>query len=194
MTDKDATALSVDRFTTLLDAYGARIERWPVAHQPAARQLLVADAAARAALSEARALDTLLDRAAVPGRETPDDLVDRIVATAVKPRIVTTAAAPPALSSAPNATVPPLPGLTTAATAVAAPGSGSLGVRRLPAAAALAASLVLGIAIGSLDLLHMPMRGLIELASSEAHDSGIDRLVSSLHSDGLTTALDEDAP
>ena len=192
MTGKNAKAMSIDHFTTLLDAYGARLERWPPAHRLAAGQLLVADANARAAMAEARALETLLDRAAGPSRATPDDLVDRIVATAVKPRIVTSTSAPPTSSPAHDVVVAIAPGRMTSATALGGRNTGTFGVRRLPAAAALAASLVLGLAIGSLDLVHAPMRGLIELASSDGHESGVGRLVSSLQSDGLSTALDED--
>lgn len=190
MTDKDQT-MTRERFTTLLEVYGSSIERWPVAHRSTAGRLIGVDTEARAALAEARAFDALLDRAAARSSAVPSDLIDRIVAAAVKPRMVTTADATPKPSTnVVSITPPPLSTPSTGARRSA----DVFGVRRLPTAMALAASLVLGVAIGSLDLMHAPMRGLIEMAGNDGSDSGLIRLVSSLQSDGVSAVIDEDTP
>ena len=187
MTEKTAV-MPIERFTNLLEAYGSRVERLPAVHQTAARRLLVADAKACAAHDEARALDALLDRADEPVGAFPGDLADRIVAAALMPRVVATSDRRPAPGS--NAVSPALrPELQRTALARH---SSPFDLKRLPAAAALAASLVLGIAIGSHDLVSAPMRGLIEMARIDDHDTGLHRLVSSLHSDGVSAAIDED--
>jgi hypothetical protein len=79
-------AMTLDRLDQLLDAYGARAERWPDAEREAALALLAASAAARARRDAAATLDAVLDRtpAAAPSR----DLAHRILAGAPRPRVV----------------------------------------------------------------------------------------------------------
>ncbi|HYE00512.1 MAG TPA: hypothetical protein VEH84_14095, partial [Alphaproteobacteria bacterium] len=72
------------RLRALLDAYGARPERWPPAERAAALALLAASAEARAARAEAAALDALLDLAAAPAPSAA--LVGRILGDAAAPR------------------------------------------------------------------------------------------------------------
>lgn len=52
----------LDRFKTLVDAYGADPDRWPQDERAAAQDLLVQSAAARAYAAAAAPLDLILDR------------------------------------------------------------------------------------------------------------------------------------
>jgi len=72
------------RLRQILDAYGARPERWPEAERAAARALLASSPAARAAQADAARLDALLDAAPAPPAP-PAELAARIVAAA-RPR------------------------------------------------------------------------------------------------------------
>jgi len=56
--------MTLDRLALLLDAYGARPERWPDAEREAMQALLERSAEARIRLDEAAALDLLLEHAA----------------------------------------------------------------------------------------------------------------------------------
>ena len=78
-----SSLLSLDRFAELVDAYGAKPERWPEAERPGALALLNDSAQARALREQAAALDTLLDQAVVPA--TSPALADRILAMAPSP-------------------------------------------------------------------------------------------------------------
>jgi hypothetical protein len=60
--------MKLDRFTELLDAYGAEPRRWPPAERAAAQAFLAVSAEARGRLAAAAALDALLDQAAGAGR------------------------------------------------------------------------------------------------------------------------------
>jgi hypothetical protein len=75
-----ADEMTLDRLGALLDACGARPERWPDAERPAALALLFASREARARRDAAAALDAMLDRASAfaPSPE----LADRILAGA----------------------------------------------------------------------------------------------------------------
>jgi hypothetical protein len=81
--------MKLDRFTELLDAYGAEPRRWPSGERGAAQALLDVSAEARARLAAAAALDALLDQAAAA--EAPRDeaafarLSAEITATAQAP-------------------------------------------------------------------------------------------------------------
>lgn len=59
--------MSVERFRTLADAYGADIGRWPAAEREAGRKLLAGgDAACAAIIEEAAAIDDMLIAYRVP--------------------------------------------------------------------------------------------------------------------------------
>ena len=58
------SALPIDRFQSLLAAYGGRLELFPAAEREAAQALLASSAEARALLSAEAGLDALLGRAA----------------------------------------------------------------------------------------------------------------------------------
>jgi hypothetical protein len=71
---------------TTLDAYGANPERWPLARRAQLIALTQSDPAAASLLGEARAVDRLLEVTAVAQRpEVPLDLVARIMTTATNP-------------------------------------------------------------------------------------------------------------
>lgn len=72
--------MSLDRFATLADAYGADLRRWPQAEQAAARARLDRDARAQQVLAQAGALDAVLD--AVPRAVATHELRERVLAAA----------------------------------------------------------------------------------------------------------------
>jgi ferric-dicitrate binding protein FerR (iron transport regulator) len=78
--------MNAERFEQLIDAYGARPERWPEDERAAAEQWLAATPAAAARLDEARALDAALDAWTLPPASAV--LREKVVATAPKPRLV----------------------------------------------------------------------------------------------------------
>ncbi len=57
------TNLDFDRFTAIVDAYGAEPRRWPEAERDAALALAASDPRAEACLDEARVMDAMLDLA-----------------------------------------------------------------------------------------------------------------------------------
>ncbi len=72
--------ISIDRFRTLLDAYGAAAERWPEVERAAALALVAESAEARTLMDDARKLDDLLD--SLPVAEPSPDLTERLLAAA----------------------------------------------------------------------------------------------------------------
>jgi hypothetical protein len=72
-----ADVLALERH---LEIYGADQTRWPQQARERFALVLARDARARALLAEARALDRLLDRAPLPGAGRERALCDRIVA------------------------------------------------------------------------------------------------------------------
>jgi hypothetical protein len=72
--------LSLPAFEDLLDRWGDEIERWPAEWHAPARQLIAANAAARASLEESRRLRELLRDA--PPVQAPPGLLDRILKAA----------------------------------------------------------------------------------------------------------------
>lgn len=78
--------MTLDRLDELLDAYGARPERWPDGERDAALALVAGVPAARARVDAAAALDAVLDRA--PAVASSAALAGRILAGAPRPRVV----------------------------------------------------------------------------------------------------------
>lgn len=168
---------------TLLDAYGADTSRWPRHAQARAGVLLASDAQAGRLVAEAKALDALLGRAPLPAQERRTALADRIVAQALN-------AAPAGAghkAAAPSGIVIPWPGGASRARA-AKVWKGS----RQPAwsaAVLLAASLCIGIFVGTQDLAPGAVNNLMEAV---ALDSDFDQTAAAIGSDGLAVALDEE--
>ncbi len=72
--------ISIDRFRTLLDAYGATADRWPEVEREAALALVARSAEARTMMDDARKLDDLLD--SLPVADPSPELAGRILAAA----------------------------------------------------------------------------------------------------------------
>jgi hypothetical protein len=81
---KAGDAMGLDRFAELLDAYGARPERWPDGERAAALALLARSAQARALRDRAARLDALLDR--LPDVAPSPDLAARVLRAAPRRR------------------------------------------------------------------------------------------------------------
>ena len=75
--------MDLDRFTTILDAYGAAPERWPADERVDAEQLLNASPEARSLRDRAASLDRGLDRIATP-------VVSAVLADAIARRALAT--------------------------------------------------------------------------------------------------------
>jgi hypothetical protein len=162
MTSMSNKSMSLAEFARLLDVYGAERTRWPVEARAAAAHLIATDAEARRTLAEAEALDRLLKRAPVPGVAFEAALAERIVAAAQRsPRIVRLPGAQRAAVSAPEPASTPNPSVTAVGR-----GRGRLGLfsREVGAAGLLAASLIVGVVIGSSSLPTQVLPGLAEMA------------------------------
>lgn len=72
--------MNLDRFTDLLDAYGADLDLWPASEQRAATALLATVPEAREAQRRAAAADALLLRAGLPEIEPSEALRQRVLA------------------------------------------------------------------------------------------------------------------
>ncbi len=123
--------MNLERFTELLDAYGADLDRWPTSEQAAATTLLTDRADAREAQRRAAAVDILLLRAGLPDIEPSDALRQRILAQVAQ--------LPPALT----APATDWRGQIAEALALLFPTG-----RRMPQFAAFALALMIGISAG----------------------------------------------
>lgn len=201
--------MTLEKFQTLADAYGATLDRWPIQHRPAALQFLASDPAAHAIITEARALDRLLDLQPPLRDGVTEALADRIVTAA------TSGSARQfghQRDQSPNVVVAlprrqPQSGMNAGSNGNAngvlsadggtpaqpvATGSRARGFSRVwPIAAALAASLAFGITIGVHDLTHAPVRGLVVMASASG-DTEVDQFIAALHADGIASGTDEE--
>ena len=169
---------------SLLDAYGADMSRWPKQAQARAGVLLAADADAGRLMAEAKALDTLLGHAPMLAQERHAALADRIIAQALN------GASPVAARKAAAQTsgiVIPWPGAARERAKTPAWKAG-----RRPAwsaAALLAASLCIGVFVGTQDLAPTAVNNLMEAVTM---DADFDQTAATLGSDGLSVALDEE--
>jgi len=127
--------MAVDRDTELaafeqhLEVYGSRAERWPAATRKRFEPLLAEQARARELLADARALDRLLDRASMADPARVQALSDHIIDLATREVERPTAAV---VDLATRRRSRPLPRAS-----------------QLKLASALAASLIIGIFIGT---------------------------------------------
>ncbi|MDX5367022.1 MAG: hypothetical protein LPK88_11300 [Alphaproteobacteria bacterium] len=147
--------ISLERLEAIIDAYGASPMRWPAGERAAAEALLAASVEARSLLADARMLDGML--AAAPVEAPSDALVARLMAA--RPR----GAAAPAGPARPQ-------GFFRELVASVWP----YGSPVLPAGA-LAASIMLGVALGSVSEFTVIDGGLTASASEEADTD--DRLI-----------------
>jgi hypothetical protein len=150
MTEKstiDGTGL--DALEQVLERFGSDRTRWPAPVRRNFAGLLATSAEAKARLREAEALDRLLDLAPEPGIDTRA-LADRIMAAAAAE---TPAAAPPR---------------ARVAWAVFGGGAARTARAEWPAAAMLAASLVLGMFVGLNGTFDTAVAPLVAQASTDA--------------------------
>ncbi len=156
----------IDRLTCVVSAYGGDQERWPAADRKRLEAFLAEDPEARHLVEQARAFDTLLDAADTAAPDTTRVLTDRLMA-----RIAEDAGA----TATPAPTTGHMTGPTTGQV-VAFPGGRRRDrtprdqnePRSMPpwmAVAAMAASLVLGIALGANGYLEQATEGVTELAA-----------------------------
>lgn len=75
--------MNLDRFATLVEAYGADPHRWPVAERAAAQALLAASTEARRLLQQAEALDLVLS--VPPAAIEPSDALRARIMAQVTP-------------------------------------------------------------------------------------------------------------
>ena len=83
--------MNAEQFITLTEAYGADINRWPVAYQKPATEVIAHNLPAiKHALEQAAILDAMFDSSALlanPNLKTERALLDRIVASAPRQKI-----------------------------------------------------------------------------------------------------------
>jgi hypothetical protein len=85
-----SSKMTLERFAAIMDAYGTSPERWPADEHAAAEALLAETPAAQALATEAAKLDLML--AAAPVEAPSAALVERLMAA--RPRAATVAPAP----------------------------------------------------------------------------------------------------
>ena len=140
MTKMDRQAEDREALERLLDIYGADRTRWPARERLRFASVVSEDRAAAQLLAQADALDRLLEQAPRASGADIDALKERIMAAALRsgaPQLAVVASGKPALGSV-------MPVQTRRAAIAARFGRGEW-----PAAALLAASLVLGVMLGS---------------------------------------------
>lgn len=148
--------ITLERFAAIVDAYGASPMRWPVDERGPAEALLAVSAEARALLADARMLDGML--ASAPVEAPSGALVERLMAA--RPRA---AAAP--------ATAERTQGFFRELIAAIWP----YGSPALPTGA-LAASIVLGVALGSVSEIAVLDATSPAVTASDETETG-DRLI-----------------
>jgi hypothetical protein len=167
MTSMSNMSMSVAEIEQLLDVYGADRMRWPTEARAAAAQLVAKDAEARRLVAEAEALDRVLGSAPVPGLAVEAVLAERIVAAAQRsPRIVKLDDARP-VAAAPVQTV----SMPVAATA--SPRRVWLLGRHARAVGLLAASLVIGVVLGSSELTPQLLPELADITGFTSDSGGL---------------------
>jgi hypothetical protein len=139
--------ISLERFAAIVDAYGASPMRWPADERGAAEALLAISADARALLDEARMLDGVL--AAAPVEVPSDALVARLMAARPRPATPVPAGKPRSIFRELISAIWP---------------NGSPAIP----AGALAASIMLGIALGSVSEIAVLNGSQIAAASGES--------------------------
>jgi len=184
MKHDDRSVVTIGAFAALIDAYGGDPKRWPAERRAAMERLLGEDAGARRLQEEASALDRVLAAAPqVPASREPG-LADRIVRAAS----AGTGAMPgegPSGATARTADVIDLDARRRQKGVAAAPAAFSRGRQ---VAAALAASLVLGMVIGASDWTRAEIA---PLAHAMGFGSDLEFSISQTH-EGSEANLDED--
>jgi len=189
--------LTLERLETLLDAYGGDLERWPSGEAAAARALMARSPEAAALAREASALDRVLAQASGPRPERLLALSDRILSAASaesRDGAAARVADPARAARIVRLPVPQQPAASRAGSIdprVPAPASPRPAPRHSQAwraAAALAASLLVGVAIGLTDIAQTSA---LALGGSFSAASETEVVLAALQLDGVI-APDED--
>jgi hypothetical protein len=145
---------SLERLIAVLEAYGSAPARWPADEREALQALAQRHPGMAGRLQEARALDRVLATAPVASEDNLAGLRRRIMASAEGRR---------------GAVSPP--GHRSIADLAYRPARPRFDLRRTwPAATALAASLILGVFIGTTETGRPAVEGLVETAGIEVSD------------------------
>lgn len=153
MTKKHRQVEDREALARLLEVHGADRTRWPARERLRFASVIIEDKAAARLLAEAEALDRLLDKAPRPSEAGIDALKERIMAAALRshePRLAVVAGSKPA-------SVRTWPAQWRAPELAAR-------VAEWPAAAVLAASLVLGVVLGSAGTFDATMQEVAQVA------------------------------
>ena len=175
--------MKIDQFEAMLEAYGADRRRWPADRLAGAERLLGENADARRVFEEARALDRVLAMAPAPSRTAETALADRIA------RAVGAGQGQPRVNAKDAPARPSAEVIDFAARRHKQAASVAVGPTRLhKAAAALAASLMLGIMFGASDWSHS---AIAPLAHAMGLGSELETSVAEMH-EASDAALEEE--
>ena len=198
---RDQSAMTLEGFQGLIDAYGADPRRWPESRREAGEAFLAVSAEARSLHAEALALDQLIGRLPEPPGARLSALSARIIECALAEKPVATMAATAAtttsMSPRNSGNVVTLPvrkprvdrSVTPDTDADVARARAGRDWSIVRPAAALAASLLLGIAIGFADLGSISQFGFARYDTASLSDAEL--VMSGLQNDTLSL-LDED--
>jgi len=159
MTNMDKRAGDREALERLLDIYGADRTRWPARERLRFASVITDDEEAARMLAETQALDRLLDTAPRASDADVDALKERIMAAALR--------------SAPRQFEVVGSGATTQRHAQPAARRFGFGRSEWPAAAVMAASLVLGVMLGSAGTFDTTMQGVAQVAGYDAATSQV---------------------
>jgi len=157
MTKNNKQLADREALERLLDIYGADRTRWPARERLRFASVLSEDNAASRMLSEAKALDALLDRASRPSETSVEALKERIMAAALREH-----PAQVSVPMRPAASVTSIWSPRRVLPAIAPR------FAEWPAAAVLAASLVLGVMLGSAGTFDATMNRMAQAAGLQS--------------------------
>jgi len=160
MTKNNKQVADREALERLLEIYGADRTRWPARERLRFAGVISEDKAASHMLAEAKALDALLDRAPRPSEAAVEALKDRIMAAALRepPAQVSAATRPSASITSIRSRRRVLPAITAR-------------FAEWPAAAVLAASLVVGVMLGSAGTFDATMTQMAQVAGLQSATS-----------------------
>ncbi len=156
MSTRDRQLKELDALERLLDVYGADRTRWPARERLQFASLITDEPEAQRLMAEAAALDQLLDLAPTASKERERALTERVVAAArvQQHKPLRASEVSPAVSN-----IVKLPAWVRRPQI-----AGAFGASDWPAAGLLAASLVLGVMLGSAGMLDSTMQEVAEVA------------------------------
>ncbi|MCP4780144.1 MAG: hypothetical protein GY877_05170 [Hyphomicrobium sp.] len=156
MSTRDRQLKELDALESLLDVYGADRTRWPARERLRFASLIADEPEAQRLMAEAVALDRLLDVAPAARKDQEQGLTGRIVAAARGQQYnpLSASQVSPAVSN-----IVKLPAWVRRPQI-----AGAFGASDWPAASLLAASLVLGVMLGSAGMLDSTVQEVAEVA------------------------------